>query len=246
MPLRRAVVMSQAPGLSGIPSRGQCSSAATSASCTSSSARSQSPSDRTSAAVRRPCSSLYTLATSSPSATALPGALRLRSGKALSRLMLDERPDLDRAERRPGLRHRDRLVEVLDVDERVPADGLLRLAERAVGHGDLPVALADGGRGIRGLELLAAGDLAARGVLFEPLPDARVGRLDLGRARVPARIVADEHEHVLHCGPSVVRSVARSSAIRRAASPLFDMPPKNSDPGPCGPGSLRHCGVSAL
>ena len=60
MPLRRATVSSQAAGASGMPSRGQCWSALTSASWTSSSARSKSPSVRVRRAVRRPASSRKT------------------------------------------------------------------------------------------------------------------------------------------------------------------------------------------
>ena len=60
--MRRAAVISQAPGLRGMPSTAQCSSALTAASWTSSSARSQSPRMRTSAPVRRPRSSRRTSA----------------------------------------------------------------------------------------------------------------------------------------------------------------------------------------
>ena len=50
----RAVDVIQAPGLSGIPSRGQRSNAIANASCTASSARSKSPSTRMSVATARP------------------------------------------------------------------------------------------------------------------------------------------------------------------------------------------------
>ena len=53
----RAVVMSQADGTSGTPSRGQRSSAIAKASCTASSAASRSPSRRARAATARPQSS---------------------------------------------------------------------------------------------------------------------------------------------------------------------------------------------
>src|SRR5437867_6848298 len=106
MPLRRAVVMSHAPGLSGTPSRGQCSRAATSASCTHSSARSKSPRLRTSAAVNRPAFSRKTPATA--------------SFVTLLALVLDGGPNFHVAHR-PGLREPDRLVEVCDLDQLVPA-----------------------------------------------------------------------------------------------------------------------------
>ena len=63
MARRRAVVINHAPGLSGMPSSGHLSSAATRLSWTTSSARSKSPSIRTRAAVRRPASSRKTAAT---------------------------------------------------------------------------------------------------------------------------------------------------------------------------------------
>jgi hypothetical protein len=50
---RRAVVMSQAPGLSGTPDSGHCSSAVTSASCASSSATPTSRTIRVSPAMSR-------------------------------------------------------------------------------------------------------------------------------------------------------------------------------------------------
>ena len=53
----RAVVMTHAPGLRGVPSRGQRSSAVANASCTASSARSRSPRTRVRTATARPHSS---------------------------------------------------------------------------------------------------------------------------------------------------------------------------------------------
>ena len=53
----RAVVVIQAPGLSGTPRAGQVSSALMNASWTASSARSKSPVTRMSVATARPCSS---------------------------------------------------------------------------------------------------------------------------------------------------------------------------------------------
>ena len=59
---RLAVVMSQAAGLSGTPSLGQCSSAATSASCASSSATPMSRTTRATLAVMRADSRRQTVA----------------------------------------------------------------------------------------------------------------------------------------------------------------------------------------
>ena len=60
----RAAVMIQAPGLDGVPSRGQRSSAIVKASCTASSASWRSPRTRVSVATARPHSSLKTRPTS--------------------------------------------------------------------------------------------------------------------------------------------------------------------------------------
>jgi DNA-directed RNA polymerase specialized sigma24 family protein len=75
---RRAVVRCQAPGRSGMPSRGQCSSAASRASWTRSSAWSKSPSSRTRDAVSRPASSRKTRATAVSVANRLTSILTSR------------------------------------------------------------------------------------------------------------------------------------------------------------------------
>src|SRR5690349_9712658 len=59
MALKRPAETSQARGLSGMPSAGHCSTAARNASATASSARSKSPSRRTSVAKTRPDSLRY-------------------------------------------------------------------------------------------------------------------------------------------------------------------------------------------
>ncbi len=69
---RRAVVMSHAPGLSGMPCSGHLSSAATRLSWTTSSAMSKLPSTRTIAAVMRPASSRKTAATAASVVVLLP------------------------------------------------------------------------------------------------------------------------------------------------------------------------------
>ena len=77
----RAVVVIQAPGLSGTPRCGHVSRALMKASWTASSARSKSPVTRMSVATARPCSSRKTRSTTSwaasdeaPGATIRPGA----------------------------------------------------------------------------------------------------------------------------------------------------------------------------
>src|SRR5918993_3791374 len=72
-----------------------------------------------------------------------------------TRRSLGDRADLDRAGRdeRDALRDFDRLVEVLAVDEEVPADLLLRLGEWAVSHRRLAFAHAHDARAARVVEL---------------------------------------------------------------------------------------------
>ena len=80
-PWLRAVVVSHAPGLRGIPSRGQRSSARATASCAHSSARSQSPVTPIKVATMRPHSRRKTVATASstslrPARVASPQLIR--------------------------------------------------------------------------------------------------------------------------------------------------------------------------
>src|SRR3989454_6714475 len=192
MARRLAVVVNHAPGLSGMPCCGHFSSATTRLSCTTSSARSKSPMARTSAPVSRPASSRKTAAT----------AASVRVCSAV--LVVDDRPDLDSvvAAAGPRLGHRERLVEILHLDDREPSDDLFGLDERAVGDGDLAVPDADGRRAARALELRTADDPAGGAVLFPPLHDAPVGGglLLLGHL-VPRLLVsgaARKHEYVLH------------------------------------------------
>src|SRR5690348_8095997 len=120
---RRAVVMSHAPGLSGMPCCGHRSRAVTRLSCTTSSATSKLPRIRTRAAVSRPASSRKTAATASSEA-----------GRAWFRplALLHRRPDFDWAAR-PRLGDLMRLVEILRLDQGEAADHLFRLDEWAVG-----------------------------------------------------------------------------------------------------------------
>src|SRR5438128_6915358 len=173
-----------------MPSRGQCSSALMSASWTHSSATSKSPSARTSAAVSRPASSRKTSATAASVASRAVsgvawrplGVLRLGALLAVLGLLvvLDTGPDLD-VPAGPGLRQSDRVVQVLGLDDREAAHGLLRFEERPVGHEDLAVLLADRrGRADR-LELLAAPQIALLRVLLPPLADLLVDVHGRGR-----------------------------------------------------------------
>ena len=70
----RAVVTIQAPGVRGVPSRGQRSIAIANASCTASSASSRSPSTRVRIATARPHSSRKTCSTVTPPAAGSPAS----------------------------------------------------------------------------------------------------------------------------------------------------------------------------
>src|SRR5256885_3720279 len=181
MPLRLAVVMSHAPGLAGTPSRGQCSSAATSASCTHSSARSKSPRLRTRAAVSRPASSRKTAATAS-------------CVIVLVALSLHRRADLDVAHR-PCFREADRIIQVGDLDQRVAADLFLRLDERSVEDLHLPAHASHRRRGLADIQPLAALDDGL--VLFPPLADRGHPAVHRFLRSFASLLVADEHQHVV-------------------------------------------------
>src|SRR6187401_2656719 len=179
----RAVTVSQAPGLGGVPSRGQRSAAVANASWAASSARSKSPRKPTRLARTRPHSSRKTC-----SSSALP---------------LDQRPHLDRAAH-PRRRHPrgdvERRVEVVGLDEAEAAHVLLCVDERAVGEERLAVLDAHGRRGLDRLQLLAADDLR-RPSDREVLLDDRLPRL-LGHSLelLPGRRRVDL-EQVLHLSP---------------------------------------------
>ena len=138
----RAVVVIQAPGLSGTPRTGHVSSAVTNASWTASSARSKSPRTRISVATARPDSSRNRRSTTSWAAAVgrrgpgrSVGGRPLRPGRRRAAGEVEDRPDLDRAVLRARDHRRvvDRLVEVGRLDEVEAAERLLGLGERAVG-----------------------------------------------------------------------------------------------------------------
>src|SRR4051794_38321999 len=124
----RAVVVIQAPGLSGTPRCGHVSRALMNASWTASSARSKSPVTRMSVATARPCSSRKTTSTISlaafdpanamkvpqPLRASVPGRGRRRLVQTGDSAVIPDRADFDAAV--PGARdHRgvgDRLVEI--------------------------------------------------------------------------------------------------------------------------------------
>src|SRR6516162_3682308 len=136
-------------GLGGIPADGHRCNATVNASWTDSSARSMSPNTRTSTATARPYSWRKTcsIAVWSTGGTG-PSVLRF----LLERAHLYRRAAGLRRLGRPGQRG----VEILGSDHPEPADVLLALGERPVGHQHLAVGDPDHGRGARGMQ--AAGE----------------------------------------------------------------------------------------
>src|SRR4051812_24487223 len=136
----RAVVTSQPPGLAGIPVRAQRSAAIANASWVASSATSKSPRKPISVARTRPHSSRNTCSISvvAPQWATLDRAVHPDCGNARGQL--------------------DRGIEVVGLEEVVPAENLLRLGERPVRNQRLPVLTADSGRGLDALQTTAADD----------------------------------------------------------------------------------------
>ena len=128
-----AVVVSQPPGLGGMPSARHFSSATTSASPAASSAMSRSPKRRASDATTRPNSSRK-IRSIAASASSGPSPACARAGSTGSLRL--ERPDLDRALAggRPLAGPGERGVQVGRLDHPEAAEPLLGLGERAVGE----------------------------------------------------------------------------------------------------------------
>src|SRR3989440_3370743 len=137
---RRAVVISHAPGRSGMPCSGHVSSAASRLSWTTSSAMSKFPMILTMAPVSLAASSRK-MATSAAS-VAVRVSVRPSS--------FHSRPHLD-GTGRPRLGHLQRLVQVFDLDDGEASDDLLRLHERSVGDDGLAVIEPNGGGCLRPL-----------------------------------------------------------------------------------------------
>src|SRR6266550_433908 len=139
-----AVAMSHAPGLSGTPDWGHCSSAATSASCARSSATPMSPTTRA-----RPAMSLADSIRQTASMASATGCFRWR---------IHHRPDFDfqllipqsdvRFQKPARPFERDLLRR--HVVDRETADDFFRLGERTVSHGDLAVFRQSGTRALGG------------------------------------------------------------------------------------------------
>src|SRR5438874_437855 len=153
----RAVVISHAPGRSGMPSSGHVSRAARRLSWTTSSAMSKLPMIRTRAPVSLAASSRK-MATSAAS-VAVRVSVRPSS--------FHSRPYLD-GTGRPRLGHLERLVEILDLDDGEAANYFLRLHKRPVGDDWLAVVEPHGGGCLRPLQLLSADDLAGATEVLKP------------------------------------------------------------------------------
>ena len=126
-----AVAMSQAPGLSGTPDSGHCSSAATSASCARSSATPISPTIRAKPAM--------SLADSIRQTASMASAAFCRVIHHLPNFdfqILVPEPDVRLQERPSPL---DRFLLGRHIVDRVAADHFLRFGERAVRDSDLAV-----------------------------------------------------------------------------------------------------------
>src|SRR4051794_26239082 len=176
---RRAVTESQAPGLSGTPSRGQVATAAANASWTASSASWKSPTCRISVASTAARSSRNAR---SMSADGSSGPVRPRS--PIGPTSAPDRPDLDRAIGGAGdlLRPLERAVEIGRLDHEVAREQLLRLGERPVGDLRLAVAHPDGRRRVGPLEAVVRDEGAGRvEVLRELRPLRTLGLELLGR-----------------------------------------------------------------
>ena len=152
---RRAVVVSQAPGLGrALRARPRSRSAATYASCVHSSAVARSPSSRRATeartsphSVRCACSTAATTSAASGTRWRQPVGMTGRTSTISPGSVLGER---------------ERLVEVGAVDDVVAAERLLGLDERPVGENRTAVGLAHGRRRGRRGQGLAADDGGAR------------------------------------------------------------------------------------
>src|SRR5258708_5571359 len=221
---RRAVVINHAPGLSGMPCSGHFSNATPRLSWTTSSARSKSPSTRTSAAVSRPASSRKTAATAASAAVYVPSAVRRGLRHPCARLfdlcrVVHHRPYLDDPILSASWPH---------LDHRESADHLFGLDERAVGDDGLAVLESNRRRAVRTEELLTSDDLPRLAVVLEPLVDMRVGSRHLFLRQVlPDFLVfdgIDEHLDVLHADPPVSAVLSAAFYSHRPPPPHFANP----------------------
>src|SRR6266480_4708183 len=199
-----AAAMSHAPGLSGMPDSGHCSSAATRASWARSSATATSRTMRVSPAINRADSIRHTasiarwvaddimrLILGRPLAQPLVGLAQLRRQLLAEVVGLEDlaQLDLDAAVERRSLEPLDRLLARRALPDPVAGDDLLGLGERTVDHGPRAAVEADlgalGGR----VQALAGQHHARLDELFvvfrhrpQELRAGHLARLGLGAA----------------------------------------------------------------
>src|SRR5215472_1857511 len=191
MALLRPTLISHARGLVGGASLGQRSSATAKASCSTSSARSKSPTRRISVASARPASSRKIFSISPDVTCAAPSVIN------------PDRPHLDRAiaMARAGNPCGDakRGIEVLGLNQIIAAELLARFRERAVRGHDFSVLDAHGGRcrgwpqAVAGLEVPALDDVFGK--------DFKLVRHLLARRRIELGVlclVRIDHQKILH------------------------------------------------
>src|SRR5258708_3802612 len=173
MARRWATVSNHARGCSGMPSRGQLSSATSSASWTTSRATSNSPRRRSSAPPSRPASSRNTaVSAASISSLGIGGSGPLWSS-AIGVLLLHQWPDLDHGVARcvcssPRLGELQRLIKVGHLDLSHPTNHFRSLKERTIGHEQLAIrARMNTSDGMGQMESITLSDLGA--MLGHPL-----------------------------------------------------------------------------
>jgi hypothetical protein len=119
---------------------------------------------------------------------------------AKSSSMLDHGPDLDRATAGPPLRHRQRRIQISDVDLGVPTDELVALQKRSVDDQRVAAAEAHGRSRLPRLQIVRCRNHAA--VLLEPPPNPGVSLCEvLMRKGVKGGLILGrtaEQQHILH------------------------------------------------
>src|SRR5881628_2173071 len=202
--LWRAVETSQAAGFPGVPDIGHCSSAAANASWSDSSATSKSPSRRMSVARIRPYS---VRKMSSMPMTAWWKSYSTGRPRARDRLLRRPHPDgphLDRVaplQQRVAGGDRERLVEVLDLDDAIAAQLLLGLGERAVGRDRPAVLQPQGGGGAGQVQRIARLEDAVLPEALAVLDRLVVDCFPLLLRHLSPQLLVSVHEqHVAHAG----------------------------------------------
>src|ERR1700704_4923100 len=200
-----AVAMSQAPGLSGTPDSGHCSSAATSASCARSSARPTSPTIRA-----RPAMSLADSIRQTASMASAAFWWAIHHLPDFDFQLLVPESDVCLQESPSPL---DRFLLRGNIVDREAADHLFRLGEGTIRDGDLPVREAGTRSYSRRRETTHADHLALFPRFFTELHDP----IDERRRRLTVRLARFHNRHVSH-GHFPARCLFLSIAARCRSS----------------------------